>query len=142
MVAHGNGQFTTKVNDWTLLLEFKPDENNGMAISQWDMTNNVSAGDGFQRWTPWKPDANAMQDYTGTYVGDDVEAVLHLRADDDRVFVASHGMVEIEIQPMDKPDHFTGFDIYAVHFERDTAGRVVALLLDATRVKGMRYTKK
>lgn len=142
MVAHGNGQFTTKVNDWTLLLEFKPDENNGMAISQWDMTNNVSAGDGFQRWTPWKPDANAMQDYTGTYVGDDVEAVLHLRADDDRVFVASHGMVETELQPMDKPDHFTGFDIYAVHFERDTAGRVVALLLDATRVKGVRYTKK
>ena len=45
------------------------------------------------------------------------------------MFVASHGMVETELQPMDKPDHFTGFDIYAVHCERDTAGRVVALLL-------------
>jgi CubicO group peptidase (beta-lactamase class C family) len=143
VVAHGNGQFTSVIDDdWTLLLEFKEGEDGGMTISQWNATKNQSAGEDFQRWTSWKPDATSALDYAGTFVGDDVEAILHVRVEGDRVLVASHGTAETSLNPWDKADHFAGPDIYTTHFERDASGRVVALVLDAQRVKGMRYTKK
>ena len=63
-------------------------------------------------------------------------------AEDGRVLMATRGRAEIAMQPGPKPDHFVRWDIYDPRFERDASGRVVALVLDATRVKGMRYTKK
>ena len=143
VVARGGGQFTGVINDdWTLLLTFKEGENGGMTMSQWDASNNESTGPDFQRWTAWKPDTAALQAYEGLYVGDDVEAILHVRSEDGRVLVASHTAAETALNPWDKPDHFAGPDIYTSRFERDASGRVVALVLDATRVKGMRYTKQ
>ena len=143
VVAHGSGKFTTVIDDsWTLLMEFEEGENGDMTLSQWNATSNESSGDDFQRWTSWKPDAGALKQYEGTYVGDDIEAILHLRSDGGRVLVASKGAAETALNPWDKADHFSGPDIYTTRFERDASGRVTALVLDAKRVKGMRYTKK
>lgn len=143
LTAHGNGQFTAVIKDWalTLLLEFK-EENGEMMLVPWDMTHDETGGTTLQRWTPWKPDATVLKDYDGTYVGDEVEATLHVRTDGKRVLVASHNATETALNPWDKPDHFAGPDIYTSRFERDASGRVTALVLDAERIKGMRYTKQ
>lgn len=139
--AHGNGQFTAMVNDWTLLLEFK-EQDGEMSLAPWDITNDVTAGKTYRRWTPWKPDAATLKGFEGTYVGVDVEATLHVRTDGNHVLLASHNAAETALNPWDKPDHFAGPDIYTTRFERDASGRVTALVLDAERVRGMRYTKK
>lgn len=141
LVALGNGQFKAMLGGDTFLFEFK-DEPEGMTLSSWDVTNNESGGETVRRGTPWTPDAKALAHYAGTYDGDDVEVTLHVRSDDDRILVSARGMTETALAPSNKPDSFTGPDIYTTRFERDTSGRVVALVLDATRVKGMRYTKR
>ena len=80
--------------------------------------------------------------YPGTYVGDDVDAFMYVRVEGGRVFVASHGFAETALEPMKQADRFDGHDIYETRFERDASGRVIALVLDAARVKGMRYTRR
>lgn len=137
----GNGQFRTEFDGSTYLMEFK-DAADGMTLSTWDITLNEPGGETLRRWTPLKPVAGAMDGYPGIYVGDDVEVTLHLRLDGDRVLVATRGMAEAALEPADAPDVFQGPSIYTTRFERDATGRVVALVLDANRVKGVRFTRR
>lgn len=142
LVALGNGQFKTRIDDWTALFEFKDLDGSGITLSSWDVTNDESGGPTLRRWTPWQPDAQTLRGYAGTYVGDDVEVVLHVRTDGERVLVSSRGLAETALEPSDKADHFLGLAFYGARFERNASGRVTALVLDPKRVKGMRYTRR
>jgi CubicO group peptidase (beta-lactamase class C family) len=140
--ALGNGRFTNIMGGSTYLFEFKPAADGGMIVSSWDVTRNESGGEELSRWSPWQPEAKALTGYPGRYVGDDVDVTLDVRVDGDRVLVASRGLAESALAPSEKPDHFQGPDVYATRFERDASGRVVGLILDASRVKGMRFTRR
>ena len=142
MLPVGDGRFRADFAGSTYLLTFR-DDGGDMVMSAWDVTANESGGEDLRRRT--RPDwatAKALAAYAGTYVGEDVEATLHVRVDGDRLLMATRGCAENAMAPDRKPDHFGKWDIYMPRFERDASGRVVALVLDATRVKGIRYTKK
>lgn len=142
LVPLGNGQFKATLNEDIFVIEFK-EVDGDMTVSSWDVTNNESGGNTYRRWTQWTPDAAALQGYSGTYIGDDVDVILHVRTQDGRVIVASRGFAEAALTPSDKPDGFFGLDIYrSTRFERDASGRVIAMVLDATRVQGIRFTRK
>ena len=73
-------------------------------------------------------------------MGDSVDATLHVIVQGDRAMIAARGLPLTELQPATAADEFR-FDIYVARFQRNTAGRVTHLTLDATRVKDMRYTR-
>ncbi|KFL36054.1 serine hydrolase domain-containing protein [Arenimonas donghaensis] len=135
----GDGQFTSEFDGATYVLSFKPGESD-LVMSAWDITNNTSGGEDLFRWTPatWATETQVAA-YAGTYEGEDIDVVLYVRVDGSRVYVASRGAAEEIIEPKSETDAFQGPSIYTTRFERDQAGRVVSLVLDATRVKGMRY---
>lgn len=142
LVPVGNGQFTAEADGATYLLTFKPGEDDLM-MTAWDIADNVSGGDDLFRWTaPSWPTSELVADYAGTYEGEDIDAVLYVRVEGSRVFVASRGMAEELIEPKKESDLFQGPTIYTTRFERDPQGRVVGLVLDATRVKDMRYRRQ
>lgn len=93
------------------------------------------------RWTQWTPTADDLSAYPGTYTGDDVDVTFYVTVAGDRVVMASRGMAATELAPQDQPDTFRISD-YVVRFHRDNTGHVTHLTLDATRVKGMRYTRQ
>lgn len=138
----GGDQFRTEIAGSTFLLTFKV-EDGDMVMSAWDVTANESGGEDLRRKaTPaWATPATFAQ-YPGVYVGEEVDATLYVRVEGDQVLMATRGRAESAMAADDKPDHFGKWDIYMPRFERDASGRVVALVLDATRVKGIRYTKK
>jgi len=120
---------------------FSPD-GDGMDLAIREVASNEAAAPPLQRREDWKRDAATTRGYAGVYVGDDVEVTLHVRADDGRVLMASRGFAESPLVPLDKADNFRLPDVYSATFERDDNGRVIALVLDATRVKGMRFTRR
>lgn len=142
MLPVGGGRFRAEIAGSTYLLTFKADGGD-MVMTAWDVTENESGGEDLRRWAPpaWA-DATTFAAYAGTYIGEDVDATMYVRVEGDRVLMATRGRPESAMAPERKPDHFGKWDIYMPRFERDASGRVVALVLDATRVKGMRYTKK
>lgn len=140
-VALGGGQFRTVLGNSTFLLAFKQVDE-GMTLSSWDVTRGESGGPELRRWTPPALDSRQLAGYPGTYVGDDVEVVLHVRVVGDKVMLASRGYAESALVPQGVPDRFMGPDIYTARFERDGAGRVIGLVLDASRVKGIRFTRQ
>jgi hypothetical protein len=93
------------------------------------------------RWTPWAPTADDLRTYPGTYTGDDVDVTLYVTVEGDRVVMASRGMAATELVPQGEADTFP-VTHYIVRFHRDDAGRITHLTLDATRVKGMRYSRQ
>ncbi|WP_084590717.1 serine hydrolase domain-containing protein [Arenimonas metalli] len=137
----GDGRFTNQFDGSTFLITFKPGAD-GMVMSAWDVTRNESGGDDLLRWTPatW-PTADRVAAYAGTYVGEAVEGTLYVRVDGERVLVAGRGLAETTLEAIEAVDEFRGPDVYHTRFERDARGRVVALVLDATRVKGIRYVR-
>ena len=138
----GEGRFRTDIGESTYVLTFTPDGDD-MVMSAWDVTANESGGEELRRTSePAWPKTADFKAYPGTYIGDDVEAVLHVRTEQGRVHVAAQGMAETVLEPLKQADHFKGPDIYATRFERNAQGKVVALVLDATRVKGIRFTRR
>ena len=145
LLPMGDGKFRAQFGESTYLLTFKPGDDSEMVMTAWDVTLNESGGDDLRRWALAPPEwatAEAFAAYPGTYVGDDVDAFMYVRVEGGRVFVASHGFAETALEPMKQADRFDGHDIYETRFERDASGRVIALVLDAARVKGMRYTRR
>lgn len=142
MLPVGGGRFRTELGGSTYLLTFN-DDGDDMVMSAWDVTTNESGGEDLRRRAqPTWANAATLTEYAGTYVGDDVDATLHVRVDGDRLLMATRRRPESALAPEATPDHFDKWDIYKTRFERDANGRVVALILDAGRVKGMRYTKR
>lgn len=142
MLPVGDGRFRSDIAGTTYLLTFTADDGD-MVMSAWDVTLNESGGDDLRRRAPpaWA-NAATFAEYSGTYVGEDVDATLYVRVEGDRVLMATRGLAESAMEPEGKPDHFGKWEIYRPRFERDAADRVVALVLDATRVKGMRYKRQ
>ena len=95
----------------------------------------------YYRWNQWTPTAEDLRAYPGTYTGDDVDVTLYVTLEDDRVVMASRGMATTELAPQEQPDTFR-IPGYLVRFHHNEAGRITQLTLDATRVKGMRYTRQ
>lgn len=136
----GDGRFETTVQGARLELAFADGANGTVLTSRnLDDPSDVRV---FKRWTPWRPDAATLRTYPGRYVGDDVELVFHVRVDGDRVLMSSRGFAESPLSPEDRPDLFRLPDAYTARFERDGAGRVVAVVLDSSRVKGMRFVRQ
>jgi len=120
---------------------FAPD-GDGMNLAIREVASNEAAAPPLQRRADWKPDAAATRGYAGVYVGDDVEVTLHVRVEDGRVLMASRGFAESPLVPLETADRFRLPDLYSATFERDDSGRVIAIVLDATRVNGIRFTRR
>ena len=139
----GEGRFRQDFTDGTTyLLTFQPDGAD-MVMTALDVAKNKPDGPGLRRASaPAWATTETFAAYPGIYEGDDVDSTLHVRVENGRVLMATRGRAELEMQPGKQQDHFVRWDIYDPRFERDGSGRVVALVLDAQRVKGIRYTKK
>jgi hypothetical protein len=139
LAALGDGRFATAT---PYVIAFAPSGADGMTLSSIEASTGEPGGPPLQRWRPVPTTPEALRDYAGRYEGDDVELVLHVREHAGRLLLATRGMVEAELSPQDAPDAFRLPEVYTARFERDAAGRVVAIVLDASRVKGMRFTRR
>jgi CubicO group peptidase (beta-lactamase class C family) len=97
-----------------------------------------------ERWVPVRPTAAMLRSYPGVYLGVDVDVTLYVTVSGERVLMAGRGLAANALEPARVPDKFdlslwaSGYD---VTFHRDSAGDVTHLTLDATRVKGLRFTR-
>jgi CubicO group peptidase (beta-lactamase class C family) len=80
--------------------------------------------------------------YVGTYSSEEVGAVITVTADGNDVRFQRASDPSPVVGQMDGPvDHFT-FRGMTVRFQRDAAGSVVALTIDAGRVRGIRFVRR
>ena len=122
-------------------LLFTASDTSGSEVAMQIVEDGEPSGPPRYRWTPWRPSPEALGSYPGTYTGDDVDVTLYVTVEGDRVVMASRGMAAAELVPQDEEDTFR-VSLFAVRFQRDRAGRVTHLTLDATRVQGMRYSRE
>ena len=80
--------------------------------------------------------ATALRAYAGSYVGDAVDATLHVSVRGDRAMIAARGLPPTELQPETAPDTFR-FSIYVARFGRDAPRAAYAP--DAGRVARDRH---
>ena len=113
----------------------------GLLMTGRDVATGESAGPPLRRKVPRSASPATLRAYAGTYVGDSVDATLHVIVQGDRAMIAARGLPLTELQHATAADEFR-FDIYVARFQRNAAGRVTHLTLDATRVKDMRYTRR
>ncbi len=64
-----------------------------------------------------------------------------MTVDGDRLLVSTKSLAPTELRPGAKADTFR-FTDYDLRFVRDATGRVTHLVLDASRVKGMRFSRR
>lgn len=136
----GGGKFETTLGGALFVLQFSEVEG-AMTLTSWDVAAQESGGAPLRRWTPQARSAEQLSEYAGVYFGERVEVVLHIRADEEGLMLASSGFAESQLSPEQTPDHFRLINRDAARFERDGGGRVVAVTLDSTRVKGIRFTR-
>lgn len=139
VVPLGNGRFSTET---PYDLFFAPGSDGVMRLNSRDRLTGEPGADELRRADVAGPTAETARGYAGTYVGDNLEIVLHVRADGETVLMAARGMAEVAITPEPAKDTFRLPDTYTARFERDGAGKVVALVLDANRLKGMRFSRQ
>lgn len=138
----GNGLFETNVDDGVqFIVSFKPDGQE-VILSSWDAPTGEPGGPDFRRVTAVQATAADLRTYSGVYVGDRVEATLYLRAENDRLLLASSGFPEEAITPTANRDEFRLPGTYVARFERSPSGEITGLVLDAARVKGVRFTRR
>ena len=99
------------------------------------------AGPPLRRRVTRRPSAAALRAYAGTYVGDAVDATLHVTVQGDRAMIAARGLPPTALQPEMAADAFR-FSVYVARCQRDAARRVTHLTMDASRGQGMRYTRR
>lgn len=137
----GEGLFETYVDDVQFILAFKRDGDE-VVLSSWDAPTGESGGPDLRLTIPVQLTAADLQPYSGVYVGERVEVTLYLRAERQRLQLASSGFPEEAITPTANKDEFRLPGTYVAKFERNETGEITGLVLDASRVKGVRYTKR
>jgi len=141
--ALGDGRFEVVLGAATVHITFAASDTTpgGLLMTGRDVATGESAGPPLRRKVPRPASPATLRAYAGTYVGDSVDATLHVIVQGDRAMIAGRGLPLTELQPATAADAFR-FDIYVARFQRNAAGRVTHLTLDATRVKDMRYTRR
>src|SRR3990167_8298270 len=109
LIPIGNGQFASAT---PYLFAFTPSDQGDLKLTSRDAATGEAGGPDLQRWQPVPLSADILGSYPGTYVGDDVELVIHVRADGDRILLATRGMVEAELSHQGKPDAFRLPELY------------------------------
>lgn len=139
--AIGDGKFATTMGGTPFVLQFQSTDGE-MGLTSWDVAANEPGGAPLRRITStWEPSLLDLSEYSGVYTGDKVELTLHVRLGGERLLIATSGLAESPLRLEGKPDRFRLPFIYKAKFERDATGRVVAVVLDASRVQGIRFTK-
>ena len=125
-------QFTFVESDSTL---------GGLILTGRELATGELAGPSLRRKVTRIVSPAALRAYVGTYVGDAVDATLYVTVQGGRAMIAARGLPLTALQPELSNDVFR-FSFYVARFQRNTAGAVTHLALDATRVKDMRYTRR
>lgn len=136
----GDGRFGTQIGGKPFVLQFKP-QDVGMLLTSWDATANEAGGPPLRRRLSWQPILSDLPSFAGVYRGDKVEITLHIRADGQHLHLATAGLAEASLIPGDKAYEFRLPDTYQARFERNATGNVVAVVLNANRLQGIRFTK-
>jgi CubicO group peptidase (beta-lactamase class C family) len=106
------------------------------------MTNSVYGDDVWDRvqaWTP-SPTAKDLSAFVGTYASDEAETVLRVALEDGKLIIHRRPDASFTLKPTYE-DAF-GSDLAPVHFERNAAGKVIALTLGDSRVWELRLTRE
>jgi hypothetical protein len=106
------------------------------------MTNSVYGDDVWDRVEAWMPNATPKDfgAFVGTYASDEAETVLRVALEDDKLVIHRRPDASFVLKPTYE-DAF-GSDLAPVHFERDAAGKVIALSLGDSRVWELRFTRE
>ena len=144
LVPVADGEFEARVGDLLHAFVFTADGAGGdsTVLAIREVESGDAAAPLLRRFAPWRPDAATLATYAGTYAGENVEGVLHVRVRNGDLLLATRGFPEAALAPQDAADRFRLPQHYAARFERDAEGRVVALVLDANRVQGLRYRRE
>lgn len=132
----GQNVFETTFQGTKFLVWFEHDGED-LILSSWDIAADEPGGDDLKRQKRWRPTPEDIATYSGTYVGQKVDVTLHVRSEGHQMFVGGRGLTEVKLAPGENRDDFSFPADYSVRFERDPAGKIIALVLNATRVKGM-----
>ena len=139
--ALGNGRFEVIRDGTAAIFDFSDTEAGSMALAISNASTGESEGPAFKRWQARQPTAEALGSFTGTYMGDDVELIYHVTADDKQARISGRGLPETVLAPQEQADLFR-VGSYTLEFNRATDGRVMSFTLDAPRVKGMRFSRR
>lgn len=137
----GSNIFETTFQGSPFIVWFERDGDE-MILSAWDVAANEPAGDDLRRQRRWQPSAAELGTYSGTYVGDRVDMTFYVRAEGDQLLIAGRGLAEDRLAPGMKRDEFSFPSDYSARFERDPSGKVIALVLNSTRIQGIRLTRR
>lgn len=91
----------------------------------------------------WDPSPEELAAYTGRYFSDELETFYTVDLEEEHLVIRHRRLAEpIELDPAQEADSFTGgFPVAQVEFERDSEGRVKALVVGNGRTRAVRFER-
>ena len=105
-----------------------------------EFTDEFGTVDRFDRVEPVTPSADQLKEFAGRYVSDEIETVLGVAVEGDRLVVKRRPDATMPLTPV-YADAFTG-PLGWVRFHRSAAGRIEALSVSQDRVWDLRFTRR
>ena len=98
-----------------------------------------TGGDVFTRAAPFAPSATELAAYTGIYRSDEIEPSFQIVLKKDRLVLERLKATPAELDPL-VADTFSS-QAGVIKFTRDARGRVTGFVLEAGRIRGMKFWK-
>ncbi len=91
------------------------------------------------RMEPFEPTQKQLEEYVGVYRSDEMDAVFRISMKDNRLQLLRTKLAASSIDPLFK-DTFQ-IPAFAMHFSRDSAGRVIGFQLEGGRILHLKFWK-
>jgi CubicO group peptidase (beta-lactamase class C family) len=88
----------------------------------------------------FKPTSDQLAAYAGSYVSDEIDPVYRIAVENGSLVLKRLKSKTQKLEPT-LEDHFNGLD-GDIHFQRDPAGKVTGLVLNAGRIKNFHFRKR
>lgn len=138
LVGIGNGAYRMLDVPVNLLVRFEPSD----APKASRMVVTVADDDPaiMERYVPWEPTSEQLRTYAGTYFNEDLDVEYQLTPAEGRLTVSRGAAESVEVEPKFQ-DLFSSDDLGTLRFELDGSGRALGFVLDAGRVRGLKFTR-
>ena len=123
---------------------FVPDDGAPFAVvfgdNRMTLEGPTGTGDVFERVEPFAPTPAQLEAFAGVYRSDEIEAIYRIVIKEGRLRLERLKSASAELEPL-ITDTFSG-QPGVIRFTRDATGGVTGFVLEAGRVRGMRFWKE
>ncbi|MFG0258757.1 MAG: hypothetical protein ACF8LK_00280, partial [Phycisphaerales bacterium JB041] len=89
----------------------------------------------------WKPDADALAAYAGRYFSEELETFYTIAVEDDHLVLRHRRFDDLPLKPDTEHKFNGGFPVAVATFETDASGRVITLIVENGRARGIRFER-